>query len=132
MSIIIINNRKGSKVPISIIFINIIFSALDIHQNIVDQMINILRTESLIASVHENYAAFHADVDLMSSAITLLYNLAFEDNIFSLLKEKDFGEICTKLHTAKQRTIQFASQTLSTRLNENNIDEIFQKNNLDY
>ncbi|CAF1977697.1 unnamed protein product [Rotaria magnacalcarata] len=96
----------------------------DTHQTMIDQMINIIRTKSLIASVHENDELFHSDVHLMSSAITLLYNLTFENKIFSLLKEKNLGEFCTKLHTAKQRTIQFASQTLSILLNQDNIDAI--------
>ncbi|CAF3762173.1 unnamed protein product [Rotaria sordida] len=44
----------------------------DVHQPIIDQMINILRTESLVATVYKNHELFHADVDLMSWSITLL------------------------------------------------------------
>ncbi|CAF4386835.1 unnamed protein product [Rotaria socialis] len=99
-------------------------AVLGTHQIIIDHMINIIRTESLIASVHENDELFHSDVHLVSCAITLLYNLTFENKILLLLKEKNLAEFCTKLHTAKQRTIQFASQTLSILLNQNNIDAI--------
>lgn len=91
---------------------------------ILDQMINILRRESLITSVHQHSESFHADVDLMSSAITLVYNLAFDKTILSMLKENEFDRICDKLHTARDRTIKFASKTLSARLNQGNIDEI--------
>ncbi|CAF2477102.1 unnamed protein product [Rotaria sp. Silwood2] len=96
----------------------------DVHQPIIDQMISILRTESLVASVYKKYEFFHADVDLISWTITLLYNLTFEEKIFLLLKEKKLGETCAVLHNAENRTIQFASQTLSVILNQENIDEI--------
>jgi len=91
----------------------------------VDQMIEILKTESLIKSVKINVELFHADVALMSYAITLLYNLTFEKKIFFDLKDKNVINICKNLYNAKDKTIQFAARTLGTILNQEDIDNIY-------
>jgi hypothetical protein len=78
----------------------------------IDQMIMILRTPSLIKSVCKHQEFFHADVMLISYSIILLYNLTFEKKIFNELKDKIVIKICEKLYQAKDRTIQFAAQTL--------------------
>jgi hypothetical protein len=90
----------------------------------IDQMILILRTEALIKSVRIHGEFFHADVALMSYSITLLYNLIFEKKIFYELKDKNVIDICEKLYKAKDRTIQFAAQTLSAILKREHIDQI--------
>ena len=87
-------------------------------------MIEILKTESLIRSVKKNAELFHADVALMSYSITLLYNLTFEKKIFNELKDRNVIDVCKDLFDAKNRTIQFVSQTLAAILNKEDIDEI--------
>lgn len=87
-------------------------------------MIEILATESLIRSVSKNAELFHADVALMSYAITLLYNLTFEKKIFFNLKDEKVINICKNLFNAKDKTIQFAARTLAAILNKEDIDEI--------
>ena len=88
-------------------------------------MIEILATESLIRSVSKNAELFHADVALMSYAITLLYNLTFEKKIFfDLKKDEKVTNICKNLFNAKDKTIQFAARTLAAILNKKDIDEI--------
>src|SRR5689334_4923316 len=108
----------------------VVFSVLDIHRTIIDEMINILSRKSLIEIVNENDELFHTDVALMSSTIILLYNLSFEQEIVSLFKEKNISTICARLHKAKDRRIQFASQTLSFILNEEKIDKINNPSNI--
>ncbi|CAF3660242.1 unnamed protein product [Rotaria sp. Silwood1] len=78
-----------------------------ISRTIVDDILSILNTESLIKSVHENSQLFHVDVDL-----------------FKTLKEKNTLHICEKLHTAKDDTIHFTSQNLAIWLNQEEVDEI--------
>ncbi|CAF4160657.1 unnamed protein product [Rotaria socialis] len=76
-------------------------------------------------SVYANQQLFHADVGLVSYAITLLYNLVFEKKIFYLLRQ-DMRVLnaCSELERAKDLTIQFGSQTLLAILNQKEIDQI--------
>jgi predicted transcriptional regulator len=97
---------------------------LGINKSVVDQMIEILEAESLINSVLGNFELFHADVGLVSYAITLLYNLTFEKKIFYHLKDKEVIGVCENLYEAKDKTIEFASRTLGAILNQEEIDEI--------
>ncbi|CAF2638603.1 unnamed protein product [Rotaria sp. Silwood2] len=88
-------------------------------------MVKILSQPSLIESVTLNHQLFHADVGIVSYAITLLYNLIFEKKIFFRLKENEnVLAACLKLQEAKDRTIKFGSYTLSAVLNQKDIDEI--------
>ncbi|CAF4178083.1 unnamed protein product [Rotaria sp. Silwood2] len=68
-------------------------------------------------------------VDLLCQTIIdatnlmLLYNMAYEIQIFSILKQKDLHSICLQLEDAKDNTIRFASMTLSTILEQETINE---------
>ena len=103
----------------------------------IDQVISILNTRSLIESIRKHGQFFHPDVALMSYSITILYNLTFEKKIFYELKEKRIDsepedrrqtksvrELCEELYAAKDRTIQFAAQTLYAVLQKEDIDQI--------
>ena len=81
------------------------FLGIEFDKTIVGQMIRILTTEKLINSLRKNTELFHADVALMSYAITLLYNLTFEKKIFYILKERNFIVTCEKLFIAEDKTI---------------------------
>ncbi|CAF4688559.1 unnamed protein product [Rotaria sp. Silwood1] len=95
------------------------------NKKIIDQMVIILSRPSLIESVTLNHQLFHADVGLVSYAITLLYNLIFEKKIFFRLKENtNVLAACLQLQQAKDQTIKFGSYTLSAILNQKDIDEI--------
>jgi hypothetical protein len=114
-----------SDVLLSVLnIIKFLFSGRDGAKTVIDQMIEILKTESLIKSVEVNAELFHADVALMSYSITLLYNLTFEKKIFYDLKLKNVINICENLFGAKDKTIQFAARTLSAILNKEDIDEM--------
>jgi len=105
-------------------FITFVFLGTDFGKTMVEQMIEILKTKSLITSVRENAELFHSDVALMSYSITLLYNLTFEKKIFYDLKNREVISVCEELYTARDKTIQFASRTLGAILNQEDIDEI--------
>ncbi|CAF1384903.1 unnamed protein product [Didymodactylos carnosus] len=85
---------------------------------------SILDTPALTDSVHRNHQLFHVDVGLVAYCVILLYNLAFNKELFKTLKAKSVIDICEILRTAKDDTIHFASQTLSTSLKQTEIDQI--------
>ncbi|CAF0997337.1 unnamed protein product [Rotaria sordida] len=88
-------------------------------------MVMILSQPSLIKSVTRNHQLFHADVGMVSYAITLLYNLIFEKKIFFRLKENEtILAACSDLQEAKDQTIKFGSYTLFAILKQKDIDEI--------
>ncbi|CAF2965236.1 unnamed protein product [Rotaria sp. Silwood2] len=95
-----------------------------ISQTIIDDILCILNTESLIESVHQHSQLFHVDVGVIAWSLTLLYNLMFDKDLFKKLKEKNTLRICEQLHTAKDDTIHFTSQNLITLLNQEEVDEI--------
>jgi hypothetical protein len=86
-------------------------------------MINILNHNVLICNGCENEELFHADVGIIAYTLMLLYNLSYEKQIFSILKRKDFENIFSQLKLSKDKTIQFALDTLSTILSEEQINE---------
>ncbi|CAF3767804.1 unnamed protein product [Rotaria sordida] len=95
------------------------------NRRIIDQMVMILSQPSLIDSVTHNHQLFHADVGMVSYAITLLYNLIFEKKIFFRLKENEtILDACYRLQKANDQTIKFGSYTLSAILKQKDIDEI--------
>jgi hypothetical protein len=95
------------------------------NKTIIDQMVTIISQQSLIDTVLHNDQIFHADVGIVSYAITLLYNLIFEKKIFFRLKENPIVlDACSILQSGKNATIQFAAHTLSAVLNQKDIDEI--------
>ncbi|CAF1282158.1 unnamed protein product [Didymodactylos carnosus] len=91
---------------------------------LIDNISSILGTPALIDSVHRNHQLFHVDVGFVAYCVILLYNLAFDKELFKILKAKSVIDICKTLHTAKDDTIHFASQTLSTILQQTEIDQI--------
>ncbi|CAF1384926.1 unnamed protein product [Didymodactylos carnosus] len=91
---------------------------------VIDNISSILDTPALTDSVHRNHQLFHVDVGLVAYCVILLYNLAFNKELFKTLKAKSVIDICEILRTAKDDTIHFASQTLSTSLKQTEIDQI--------
>ncbi|CAF1367909.1 unnamed protein product [Rotaria sordida] len=94
-----------------------------IQSNIIDQMMNILQHNCLIDNACENQELFHADVSIIAYSCMLLYNLAYEKQIFSILKQKYLQNIFSKLQSSKDNTLQFVYKTLSTILSHDDIDE---------
>ena len=94
-----------------------------VNNSVIIQFLHILQQKELIDSVCVDEYLFHANVGIVAYSLMLLYNLAYERQIFSMLKQTDMKDICSKLHTAKDVTIQFASKVLSSILNEDTIDE---------
>ncbi|CAF0993164.1 unnamed protein product [Didymodactylos carnosus] len=96
--------------------------------HIIDKILDILSTNSLIESIMNNQQAFHVDVSVISYSITLLYNLVFHRQLFSILKaNKRLLDICLRLQMVKDRSIHFVAQTLSKILvDQTNIDDIKQ------
>lgn len=84
-------------------------------------MLKILLSEEF----HPNHISewFDADVGIITTALMLLYNLAYEKEIFAILKHKDLQMIFSKYQSSKNYFIQFALQTLTMILNEDAIDE---------
>jgi hypothetical protein len=93
-----------------------------IQSHIINQMIEILCNGELNANDEE---LFNADVGIIANALMLLYNLAYEKEIFSMLKHKDLQDIFSKYQSSKDHSIQFALTTLQTILNA---DQIIQDN----
>ncbi|CAF3303668.1 unnamed protein product [Rotaria socialis] len=94
-----------------------------LQSSIIDQFLSILRQSELTASACEHQHLFNANVGIVAYSLMLLYNLAFETEIFSILKQSDLQSICLKLKSANDHTIKFASMTLATILKEDKIDE---------
>ncbi|CAF1520601.1 unnamed protein product, partial [Rotaria sp. Silwood1] len=94
-----------------------------IKNNIIDKVISILERNVLIDNAYENEELYHADVGIIAYTLMLLYNLAYEKPIFSILKQKDLESIISKLESSKDITIQYASKTLSTILIKDQIQE---------
>jgi hypothetical protein len=91
---------------------------------IVQQLPNTLQeNEWLISSALVNKHLFNGDVGVVGYSLMLLYNLAYEKQIFTMLKQSELEDVCLPLHDAKDVTIQFASTTLSKILHEEKIDE---------
>ncbi|CAF4239299.1 unnamed protein product, partial [Rotaria sordida] len=86
-------------------------------------MMNILQHNCLIDNACENQELFHADVSIIAYSCMLLYNLAYEKQIFSILKQKNLQNIFSKLQSSKDNTLQFVYKTLSTILSHDDIDE---------
>ncbi|CAF1283814.1 unnamed protein product [Rotaria sp. Silwood1] len=94
-----------------------------IKNNIIDKIINVLEHDILIDNACQNEELFHADVATIAYTLMLLYNLAYEKHIFSILKRKDFQQVFTKLESAKDITLRFAYKTLSKILSSDQIHE---------
>ncbi|CAF3609168.1 unnamed protein product [Rotaria socialis] len=93
------------------------------QSNIIDQMKTILYDEALLDNAVENEELFHADVAVVVYTLMLLCNLAYEKQMFSILKKQNFQNIYSKLEPAKDSTIQLACQTLSIILSQDQINE---------
>ncbi|CAF4062710.1 unnamed protein product [Rotaria sordida] len=92
-----------------------------IKNNIIDKITNVLEHDILIDNACQNEELFHADVATIAYTLMLLYNLAYEKHIFSILKRKDFRQVFTKLESAKDITLRFAYKTLSKILSSDQI-----------
>ena len=94
-----------------------------IQSTIIEQILSILNHDVLVDNACENEELFHGDVSVIAYTLMLLYNLAYEQQVFSILKQKDIINAYSKLQSAKDISIQFGYQILSTILNQNQIDE---------
>ncbi|CAF2060015.1 unnamed protein product [Rotaria magnacalcarata] len=94
-----------------------------VQSNIIDQMKNILHDETLLENAVGNEELFHADVAVIVYTLMLLCNLAYEKQMFSILKKQNLKSVYSKLESAKDSTIQLACQTLSIILSQDQINE---------
>ncbi|CAF1590671.1 unnamed protein product [Rotaria magnacalcarata] len=94
-----------------------------VQSNIIDQMKNILYDETLLENAVGNEELFHADVAVIVCTLMLLCNLAYEKQMFSILKKQNLKSVYSKLESAKDSTIQLACQTLSIILSQDQINE---------
>ncbi|CAF4545793.1 unnamed protein product [Rotaria sp. Silwood2] len=94
-----------------------------LQTNIIDQMMNILQQDQLIANSCEHEELFHSDIAVIVHTIMLLYNLAYEKQMFLILKKRDFQNIYFKLKSSKDKSIKFVRKTLSLILNQDQIHE---------
>ena len=92
-----------------------------IQSSTIDQMLKILLSNEF----HPNHISewFDADVGIVTNALMCLSNLAYEKEIFAILKHKDPQNIFTKYQSSESYFIQYALQTLTMILNEDAIDE---------
>ena len=86
-------------------------------------LITLQENEWLISSALVNKHLFDGDIGVVGYSLMLLHNLAYEKQIFTMLKQTVLADICLPLHDATDITIQFASRTLSKILHEETIDE---------
>lgn len=83
---------------------------------IINQIFSILDDQSLIDS---RGRMDEAKSDVVIQCLTLLYNLAVEKEVPSMLKTKNIFNICLKLRPVKNKTVCFMSQILLTMLDKN-------------
>jgi hypothetical protein len=86
-------------------------------------MINILCNDVLISNGDKLEELLYAYVGIITNALMILCNLAYEKKMFLMLKKKDLKNLFSGFQGAKDNMIPFALETLSTILNENEIDE---------
>ncbi|CAF1358041.1 unnamed protein product [Rotaria sordida] len=94
-----------------------------LQTNIIDLTMNILQQDQLIVNACEHEELFHSDIAVIVHTIMLLYNLAYEKQIFLILKKRDFLNIYFKLKSSNDKSIKFVCKTLSSILNQDQIHE---------
>jgi hypothetical protein len=84
---------------------------------IIDQILSIVENES------EKIDAWdHIDNDkigIVGQCLTLLYNLAFDNRILIILRDRNFVKICDRLSSESDKTIKFAAKSLKVLLDWN-------------
>ena len=90
-----------------------------IQSSIIPQMLDILHSDRF----HPNKISewFDADVGVITNALTLLSNLAYENEIFAILKHKDLQDILSKYQSSKNVSIEYTANTLTMILGESEI-----------
>jgi hypothetical protein len=86
---------------------------------IIDTIFLILENERLINN--DNHV-IKTHIGIVRESLTLLYNLAFDNDIKDVFKAKDLLSICQKFSFEKDEIIQFTSQTLIIMLDSEMID----------
>ncbi|CAF1985684.1 unnamed protein product [Rotaria magnacalcarata] len=79
-----------------------------LRSSIIDQLINLLEKNELAKDACETKYLFNADVKIVAYTVMLLYNLAYEKEVFQLLNQKDVENIFLNFKFAQDDTIQFA------------------------
>jgi hypothetical protein len=94
-----------------------------LKSSIVLQLLLILKQNELRKTVEKNKYLFNTDVAMIAYSLLLLCNLAYEKTVLLKLKQTNLKEICTELRFVSDDTIKFASKTLITILNADDVNE---------
>jgi hypothetical protein len=102
--------------------------------SIIDQILSIVQDKTLF---DEEKSIPDAKLVVVGKALILLYNLMFEKEIASKLRQQNIMEICLKLRFSKDKTIHFASQILLITLDNNaygniNKPDLLSKTSIEY
>ncbi|UJR11255.1 hypothetical protein I4U23_015437 [Adineta vaga] len=87
------------------------FRKLTMQSSIVTQLLIILRQNLTIKTSYTEYL-FDPNVRIVGFSMMILMNLAYEQNIFNMLKKDDLADICSQMVSEKDYTIHFASKML--------------------
>jgi hypothetical protein len=95
---------------------------------IIDQILSVIENEMYM--IISWYQIDNTRTGIVGQCLTLLYNLAFDNRILIILRDRNVVEICDKLHSVSEKTITFAAKSLKVLLDWNLEDE--DRDELDY
>ena len=85
--------------------------------SIIDQILSVVENEINMLGKWDSIDS--AKIGIVGQCLTLLYNLAFDNRILIILRDRNVVEICDKLSFMNDKTITFAASSLKVLLDGN-------------
>ncbi len=98
-----------------------------LNTSIINQILLILEDEMLINNLGR---IDNEKIRMVGQCLTLLYNLAFDNQILSILTTNNGRSICYKLRLVDDKIIQFTSQTLRVMFDSKTVDDLVNPHSL--